>query len=315
MKRLAYIDFIKVFAMFIVTIGHCAQALSCQVFPERYIPNDLFISIHMPLFMIASGFVLNIDKIREAPTFGYIKNKCQRLIIPLFVWLVIYCIVTLQKPTFHTYWYLSALFFSLVTLKIFTSFIKNNVVLAIVSIAFILINPLSIVSHTNFMFPFLMYGYLLKNIINKLNTFYLLLSGLGFIFLYVSYWGIEHTVYIAPFNVLNLDYKTLYSFILRLLIGILGSTALFLIVKKYDNSKFVSTISKYGKYTLVFYTMTTVINGFTQRLMSFAGFSIASPLLLDTASVCFTFLQMYIIYEFARKVEYNKLLSRLLLGN
>ncbi|MBR4989168.1 MAG: acyltransferase family protein [Bacteroidaceae bacterium] len=315
MKRLAYIDFIKVFAMFIVTIGHCAQALSCQVFPARYIPNDLFISIHMPLFMIASGFVLNFDKIRETPTYGYVKNKFQRLIIPLLVWLGIFCIITLQKPTFHTYWYLSALFFSLVTLKVFASFIKNNALLAIVCILFILINPFSIVSHTNFMFPFLMYGFLLKNIINKMNLYYLLPFGLGFIFLYIFYWSIEHTVYLAPLDVMNLNTNVLYSFILRLTIGILGSTSLFLLAKRYDNSNVIKKISKYGRYTLIFYTMTTVINGITRRIFLFANISITSPLLLDLTSIIFALLQMYIIYVFAKNVEGRKTLSKLLLGN
>lgn len=315
MKRLIYIDFIKVFAMFIVTIGHCAQALSCQVFPERFIPNDLLISIHMPLFMIASGYVLNLDKIRETPMFGYIKNKFQRLIIPLLAWLVIYCIITLEKPSFHTYWYLSALFFSLITLKLFSYFIKNNVALVIISLAFVLIIPYSTVSHTNFMFPFLIYGYCLKKTINKMNIFYLIFSCLGFILLYTLFWGIEHTVYLAPFNIMNLNINIIYSFILRLSIGILGSTSLFLIAKRYDNSNIIKRISKYGRYTLIFYTMTTVINGFTRRLLLFANISITSPLLLDAASIIFALIQMYVIYVFAKKVEGRKTLSKLLLGN
>ena len=315
MKRLAYIDFIKVFAMFIVTIGHCAQALSCQVFPERFIPKDLLISVHMPLFMIASGFVLNLDKIRETPTFGYIKNKFQRLIIPLISWLVICYLITLEKPSFHTYWYLSALFFSLITLKLFSNLIKNNVALIIISLAFVLIIPYSIVSHTNFMFPFLIYGYCLKKTINKMNTFYLLFSSLGFILLYTLFWGLEHTVYLAPFNIMNLNINILYSFILRLTIGILGSTALFLIAKRYDNSNIIKRISKYGRYTLIFYTMTTVINGFTRRVLLFANISITSPLLLDAASIFYALLQMYVIYVFAKKVEGGETLSKLLLGN
>lgn len=301
--------------MFIVTIGHCAQALSCQVFPERFIPNDLLISIHMPLFMIASGYVLNLDKIRETPMFGYIKNKFQRLIIPLLAWLVIYCIITLEKPSFHTYWYLSALFFSLITLKLFSYFIKNNVALVIISLAFVLIIPYSTVSHTNFMFPFLIYGYCLKKTINKMNIFYLIFSCLGFILLYTLFWGIEHTVYLAPFNIMNLNINIIYSFILRLSIGILGSTSLFLIAKRYDNSNIIKRISKYGRYTLIFYTMTTVINGFTRRLLLFANISITSPLLLDAASIIFALIQMYVIYVFAKKVEGRKTLSKLLLGN
>ena len=74
-KRIAYLDFIKILAMFIVTIEHCAQSLSIQMFPEKIIPNDFFIATHMPLFMIASGFVLNFDKIRATPLKEYIHNR------------------------------------------------------------------------------------------------------------------------------------------------------------------------------------------------------------------------------------------------
>ena len=77
-KRLNYIDFAKVFAMFIVTIGHCAQSISGCTFPNLIITKDLFISIHMPIFMIASGFVLNLDKIRAEKTSNFIISKFKR---------------------------------------------------------------------------------------------------------------------------------------------------------------------------------------------------------------------------------------------
>ena len=317
-KRIAYLDFVKVLAMFIVTIGHCAQALSCQVFPERFIPNDFFVSIHMPLFMIASGFVLNLDKIRNTPIKTYIYNKFSRLIIPLIVWLAIYSILTISVPSisgaFLIYWYLVALFFSQMIIRLFASCIKNDTLLIIISLLTVLAIPIFQTSHTNFMFPFLIYGYILKKFINKLNVVYVIVFVVIFIALYVFYWGIEHTVYLAPLDVLNLDREMIYSFLLRLAIGISGSTFIFLLTKKFEASSCVQKISKYGKYTLVFYTMTTVINGFTRRVFSFIDYSITSPLLLDVLAITFAYLQMCIIYIFAKKVEGNNLLSKLLLG-
>lgn len=44
-------------------------------------------------------------------------------------------------------------------------------------------------------------------------------------------------------------------------------------------------------------------------------FDITNPLLLETASIIFTFIQMFMIYKFAKQVEKNKELSKLLLGN
>ena len=318
-KRIAYLDFIKVFAMFIVTIGHCTQALSCQSFPERVIPNDLFVSIHMPLFMIASGFVLNFDKIRATPIKEYISNKFSRLIVPLLSWLAIYCIFTITFPNvsslFKTYWYLSALFFSLISIRLFSLFIKNNTALIIISLLAVLLIPISKTSHINFMFPFLIYGYILKKIINKMNYMHTIAFAIAFLLLYAFYWGIEHTVYLSPLNTMNLSSDMIYSFLLRLSIGITGSSFIFILAKKFDHTPFILKISYYGKYTLIFYTMTTVINGFTKRVFSFIDFNISNIYILDITAIFFALAQMYLIYMFAKTIEYKPTLSRFLLGN
>ncbi len=318
-KRIAYLDFIKVLAMFIVTVGHCAQALSCQAFPEKIIPNDLFVTIHMPLFMIASGFVLNFDKIRATPFKDYISNKFTRLIVPMIAWLAIYSIFTIRIPginsIFTTYWYLAALFFSLITIRIFSSFIKNNTQLVIITLLFVLANPLSRTAHTNFMFPFLIFGYLLKHFINKMNVIYCMPFAIVFIILYALYWGIEHTVYFAPLDTPSINKEMIYSFLLRLTIGLTGSMYIFLLAKKFDHTQLIQKVSKYGQYTLAFYTMTTVINGFTRRFFSFIDFNISNPLLLDITAISFALAQMCIIYYFARTIEKHKQVSKLLLGN
>ena len=319
MKRIAYLDFIKVLAMFIVTVGHCAQALSCQTFPDKFIPNDFFITIHMPLFMIASGFVLNFDKIRNTPMKEYLRNKFARLIIPLLSWLAIHCIFTITLPNisslFKTYWYLSALFFSLISIRLFSSFIKNNTMLIIITLLVVLIVPISKMSHINFMFPFLIYGYLLKKFINKMNYTTAIAFAIAFILLYAFLWEIEHTVYLAPLNTMNLSSEMIYSFLLRLSIGITGSTFIFYITKKFDHTQFIQRVSKYGKYSLVFYTMTSVINGFTRRFFSFIDFNISNIYILDITSIIFALIQMCLIYKFAKTIENKPILSRFLLGN
>ena len=318
MKRIAYIDFIKVFAMFIVTIGHCAQALSCQTFPEKIIPNDFFVSIHMPLFMIASGYVLNFDKIREKPFKEYINGKFSRLIIPMLMYILIYCIVTFQIPkmdyVFNTYWYLSALFISLLVIRVFASIIKNNTTLIVLTLIVVLLIPFSKTSHVNFMFPFLIYGYFLKRYIDKLNCTYLILFAVLFLILYVFCWEIEYTIYLTPFYILSLDKKTIYSFSLRFIIGICGSTFIFIIIRKFDTASFVQKISYYGKYTLVFYTMTTIINGFTRRTFSFFNIALSNPYIIDFAAIIFSLIQMYIIYLYAKRIKKYKIASKLLLG-
>jgi hypothetical protein len=107
----------------------------------------------------------------------------------------------------------------------------------------------------------------------------------------------------------------IYSFLLRFTIGATGSIFIFLLVKKFDHTQLIQKVSKYGKYTLVFYTMTTVINGFTNRFFSIIDFNISNPLLLDITAIFFALLQMYVIYKFAKTIEKNKLVSKFLLGN
>ena len=53
--RLVYFDMLKLFAIFLVIVGHCAQyLLSSSPYDE---PLYVYIySFHMPLFMIISGF-------------------------------------------------------------------------------------------------------------------------------------------------------------------------------------------------------------------------------------------------------------------
>lgn len=187
--------------------------------------------------------------------------------------------------------------------------------LILTSLILVLIVPLSKTSHINFMFPFLIYGYLLKKFTNKINYSAAIITGVTFIWLYLRYWSIQHTVYLSPLNTLDINQGMIYSFLLRLLIGITGSTFIFIIAKYLDKSTFVQKISVYGRYTLVFYTMTTVINGVTRRIFSFMDFEILNPLFLDVSSICFALLQMYIIYNFAKVIEKKHILSKLLLGN
>lgn len=316
-SRILYIDFIKVLAMFIVTIGHCAQSLSLQIFPDKVIPSDFFVTIHMPLFMIASGYVLNFEKMRQIPLNAYVYNKFKRLIIPLFFWLIIYSLFTIRilsvSEIFNIYWYLFALFLSLIVLRLFSSFIKNDIVLLVLSLLFVLIVPLFKISHTNFMFPFLIYGYLLKRYIDKINVAYAILLGGAFLIIYATIWNVSHTVYLSPLNMLAIDCGMIKSFLIRLVIGVVGSTCLYLIICRLQSKHFIKQISKYGRYTLIFYTMTTVINGFTSRLFSYLNFSIQNPILLETLSIVFAFVQMYLIYKFAKRFENNKRF-KLLLG-
>ena len=75
LKRLEYLDFCKVLAIFLVTMAHCAQQLSGSKFPDLMLTKDSFISVNMAVFMLASGFVMNIDKMRKTSTKDFLISK------------------------------------------------------------------------------------------------------------------------------------------------------------------------------------------------------------------------------------------------
>ena len=88
--RLVHIDFCKVFAMFLVTMAHCAQQLSGETFPPLLVSKDAFISFNMAVFMTASGFVMNVDKMKNSSVADYLCSKTIRLLLPMTTWFLIF---------------------------------------------------------------------------------------------------------------------------------------------------------------------------------------------------------------------------------
>lgn len=301
--------------MFIVTIGHCAQSLSGSTFPELVITKDLFISIHMPIFMIASGFVLNFNKIRTEKFLTYITSKFKRLITPLIFWYLIHCIIATKMPNiydmFVTYWYLYALFMSLLAIKILTLFITNDNIVTIIGLCLISLLPFTEYGHLNYMFPFIIIGFYLKRTIKHLNIRISTTMLIAYAILYY-FWDISNSVYIAPFNILEFDISMLFSFLFRLTIGTIGAISFIGIFKHFDNSTFIKIMSRFGKYTLIFYTMTNVINLFIKRIFIYFNLQINDMIILDISSIIFALLSLWFIYLFARRIESNKKLSILI---
>ena len=121
-QRLVFADFAKLFAMFVVTWGHCAQCMSGQTFPELFGKPGILIAFHMPLFMMVSGYFIHPERIREKKMLTYIWEKFQRLVVPAIAWYICFCLLTVQKPhlmgIFGFYWFLTSMFISLVLISI-----------------------------------------------------------------------------------------------------------------------------------------------------------------------------------------------------
>ena len=82
-KRLNYIDIAKCIAIICIVLSHTV-GYSTHLQPFR---NFLY-SFHVALFFMISGFLFNTNK----KTFEFIKNKFIRIMIPYFIWGILFLI-------------------------------------------------------------------------------------------------------------------------------------------------------------------------------------------------------------------------------
>ena len=176
-QRLIYPDICKFIAIFIVTWSHCAQCIANKTYTNLWGGTELDIAFNMPLFMIISGWFINLDKYRDTGIIQFIVSKFKRLIIPSLTWFSIYAILNGIIPEIklsnclwyirgmlNYYWYINALFVCLCVILFSAKLFKDNVLCILISTIGILICPLSEIANINFMFPFIWTGYLLRKI-------------------------------------------------------------------------------------------------------------------------------------------------------
>lgn len=158
-ERLPYPDICKLFAIFAITWAHCAQYISGLNWTHFLGGTGVVHAFSMPLFFMLSAWFLNTYKLRSINLWSYFVSKFKRLIIPAYVWSMIYCIFTFQRPDLthliYFNWYVKALFVCLIIIVVAVKLLKNDIVCAIVSSAVVLLMPMSNINNVNFMFPFI----------------------------------------------------------------------------------------------------------------------------------------------------------------
>lgn len=319
-NRLDYIDFSKVLAIFLVTLAHCAQQISGSKYPDLLLSKDSFISVNMAVFMIASGYVMNIDKMHNTSTKVFILSKAIRLLFPMTAWYVVYCIVTLNMPRFaiywSLYWYLGAMFVCLLTIKFLADYIPNILLLCFLSIIVLSCIPMISFERSCYMIPFLWVGYILRLYIRFFNKGLIFVLLLSFIFMY-NYWDIKYSIYMSPFHIWDMNYNSVYALFFRFMIGVVGGCLIISASRILINCnvfKWMRKLAKFGPYTLVFYTMSFVLNAMLARILWHFNFFITTPGLLDLVSIIVAMLMMCIMYYFQLFVKRNKLLSLFFMG-
>lgn len=316
-RRLAYIDISKVLAMFLVTWAHCAQQLCGSLFPELLISKDAFISFNMAVFMIASGYVMNIPKMRETSLVLFVYQKVVRLLIPMSTWFFIWSIVVYPKHLDYwlAYWYLSSMFVCLVTIKFLTAVFSSDMMIALSSMIILSLMPFHSFERICYMVPFLWVGYVLRHIIAHINIKITFLLSILYCFMYY-FWDVQFSVYISPLHIWETNVNELLSAVFRLGIGTIGGVSVISwirIVMKHYQGGWMNHIASYGQYTLVFYTMSFVLNSLLSRILWHFGISCTTPGILDFVSLTISFVMMILMYSFQKIMEHNRF-SCLMLG-
>jgi len=347
--RLAFIDILKTFAIFLVIWGHCSQNYVSS--PINDTINHFFVlSFHMPLFAFLSGLFFSA---KESNT-GYIKRKAIQLLFPLMTWcfLQFVCVRLIDdffsRDPIHLfaiarnfyygvtdwgYWFLRALFFCFLYLWISLKVrrIINNRVLVFLSILFLWViswlgiipNKYHLLQGFIFLYPFFSSGYLMKDKLlhnTETSKFGFILSLICFIIGLWNWQGWNDTFYDMNTSILATKGivtggLVIWKTIFRFFIGLTGSLTFFFIFKKiYEKetvlqSRIIQRIADIGKYTLGIYIIQSLV--FENLKLPMHVENVSRPLIIGMLLSLMIFVFAYFICKITYKIPY---ISTLLWG-
>ena len=110
---------------------------------------------------------------------------------------------------------------------------------------------------------------------------------------------------------------TVFALVFRFLIGVVGGVSVIsasrLLVGRHGFG-WMRFFAKFGPYSLVFYTMSFVLNAILSRILWHFNIYIIIPGLLDAASIIITLLMMVVMYYFQILAKKNRWLRLIFLG-
>ena len=265
----------------------------------------------MPLFFIISGYFIDLNKIRNCEIFPFLKDKFIHLIVPALSWTAIYCLLTLKTTFLAFYWYLFSLFVSFIVIMAFCKVCKNNKLVILLSSLIVIFLPYSNVAHLNFMFPFLWVVYLLRTkSINRQSMMFM--SSVIVTACLLPIWGWEYTVYLSMFNSIHLSADMVVKYIVRFVLGVSFSYILIWLSKRFETSRTVNILSRYGQYTLLTYLASIVLFGIIKK---YVPINIGQPVLLELLSLLICIITYSLCVILQNELSKNRISRILLLGN
>lgn len=294
-KRIEYIDYLKVWAIYIMVLGHVMANYGANVdFPHIGIAP-----YNMPLFAILSGLFFSA----KADAISFVRKKFIQIALPLLVWCFIQVVLiggfqdvyhllsTGQKihpiglckwwAIFYfthlinwAWWFLRALFFSFIYSYFSIRLCKRNVVMG-VCLSVLLLYTLSLTGvipnmwmrHSTFLYPFFCVGILLKeykNFIFHHNKTFLAISFVVYS-ICICFWQDHDGFYYMNTSMLAPEgnagitgVMVLWKTIYRFITGTSGSVILILLGRRIKNNlPSTGYLLSIGRNTLGIYILHT----------------------------------------------------------
>lgn len=279
--RLLQFDALKLFAIYMVILGHCIQHLLSTNHIDE-IGYVMIYSFHMPLFMMISGYFASSGLKRNFVS--SIITKSRQLLLPCITASLIsigicavkdcnlYDMFNYELP--YAFWFLKTAFFCFLLSKISYSLGKYKIIAFIFTLIFTQIPHIERIpyftTNIDIMYPCFVIGLLIKAYWNKFqenSKTIAIVTGIIFAVM-LLYWSKEfwqpthpmlYKLKAGEYSVfLYLAYIKLY----RLIIGALGSIffiALFHIYVSGTNNNIIKKLCSYGEYTIGVYILQSFI--------------------------------------------------------
>jgi fucose 4-O-acetylase-like acetyltransferase len=337
--RVEFIDSLKGLAIFFVLWGHSVQYLNNGTDAFKNPIFEFIYSFHMPLFFFISGFFFKSSLKLNFKTF--FLNKGLQLLLPCFVWSILFFIFNLGQclfteeyyfdwmqefikfinPLKWPFWFLKDLFLSYFIVYVFYKILKNEYIVFISSMLFVLILP-SQFDEQRLLLPIFLGGILMKDnyqfVQNHLN--YLVYSS-GLLFLCcLFFWDGKYTMYVTNFSGivnwmnLSLNSSDIEIYLFRLLIGFSGSIFFFVFYdKKYKNNWLNDKLKYVGIHTLSIYVLqATILENILNQQLNFPYVNIWVYSLLITPIV--SLLVLFLCVSIYKLMSKNDFINFLLFG-
>lgn len=317
-KRIAYLDLTKLWAIFLVCMGHAFTMLS--VGPSA-LPCRMLYTFHMGLFMLMCGFFSH--HALSIPFVPFVKKKALQLLVPTVVYVCLNLLATwtvtgscpmgfIQDEAIGGMWFLRTLFacylFAWLVLRL-----PGALWLKITgSIVFALFFPHGYYLQFNYMLIFFWLGYVMKGHDGWLQAHVggALVASL-IVFLLVPW----HGPAILTYDVLLHDPLQLPVQFVGGLAGSILSITLMMLICRAISGRWKDGLADVGRYTLAIYGLQGVLlQNVVVRLANIdaavcpAGvqqFVVAPAIGAATVAVC---------YGIARIMKKNKVTAKVMLG-